>query len=554
VSWPHSISRQHFFVAGSPKLAPPFSAAMSRRGKFAAGPTPYKVHFTNTEAGKTIAGLVLSYFSLFPLMFCCPGTKRRVVWRFGWSDSEREHEVGLIHSVLSGKKVWDPDFISCLTNLRRPFWKTGERSLLLTQFSLQISATDGSPMVNDCCPLLTIPPIPGHLYRIEADTSNATDPVYTFTIDGVPFHDFQNKPTRFDPVETSFSKKADAPKPVEKKPTVAVTPKEERRPSQVSTFDPFSDSSSNTKSADAFADFGGSSNSKPAPAAPAAKPAEFDFFGSSEAPAPVAKSAHVDDFFSTPAPAPTSKPSTSNDLFSDFADLTFTPTSTVMASNSSLVDPFAPAPAPAPVNPYGVNLAASNPPPEPERKDNLKKEWSGLVDLDLKGNKTGGPSRPSTTQQSGPSLSMLSSNSAPSSSTGPAMVSRSSNAGFGAPSGFGGQAQGPSGGWGAPQPPAPAFGGSNMGADPFGNFGSQPPRQSGGAFPGGNMGMGGPGMGMGGPGMGMGGPGMGSMGSSGFSSFPSMGPGGGPGMPPQGNASFGRPPASNSLDSLNWKM
>lgn len=33
------------------------------------------------------------------------GTKRRVVWRFGWSDSEREHEVGLIHSVLSGKKV-----------------------------------------------------------------------------------------------------------------------------------------------------------------------------------------------------------------------------------------------------------------------------------------------------------------------------------------------------------------------------------------------------------------------------------------------------------------
>jgi hypothetical protein len=33
-------------------------AAMSRRGKFATGPTPYKVHFTNTEAGKTIAGIV----------------------------------------------------------------------------------------------------------------------------------------------------------------------------------------------------------------------------------------------------------------------------------------------------------------------------------------------------------------------------------------------------------------------------------------------------------------------------------------------------------------
>jgi hypothetical protein len=363
------------------------------------------------------------------------------------------------------------------------------------------------------------------------------------------------------------SKKADAPKPVEKKTTataVAATPKkEERRPSQVSSFDPFSDSSSNTQSADAFADFGGSSNTKPVPAA-SSKPAEFDFFGSSEVPAPAAKAAPVDDFFATSTPAATSKPSNSNDLFSDFSGLTFTPTASAMATHSSHVDPFAPAPAPAPVNPYGANLAASNPPLEPERKDNLKKEWSGLVDLDLKGNKTG-PSRPSTTQQSGPSLSMLSNNAPNSSSSGPAMVSRNSNAGFGGSSGFGGQSQGPA--WGAPQPPAPGFGGSNMGAaDPFGSFGSQPPRQSSG-----NMGMGGPGMGMGGPGMGMGGPGMGmggpvmgmggpgmggpgSMGSPGFSAFPSMGPGGGPGMPPQGNASFGRPPASTSLDSLNWKM
>lgn len=33
------------------------------------------------------------------------GTKRRVKWRFGWSDSDLEHEIVLIHSLISGKKV-----------------------------------------------------------------------------------------------------------------------------------------------------------------------------------------------------------------------------------------------------------------------------------------------------------------------------------------------------------------------------------------------------------------------------------------------------------------
>jgi hypothetical protein len=374
------------------------------------------------------------------------------------------------------------------------------------------------------------------------------------------------------------TKKADPPKSVEKKPVAAApTPKkEERRPSQVSSFDPFADSSSNTKSSDAFGDFGGSSSSKPAATAPKPAAVEFDFFDTapvSSAPA----ASHSNDFFSTPTPAPTaapSRPAASNDLLSDFSGMTFTSTASSMASPSTFVDPFAPAPAPQPqVNPFAANSAASNPVPEPERKD----KYSGLVDLNLKGNPT--TTRPTNTQQSGPSLSMLTSNS---SATGPAMVSRNSNAGFGsAPV---------AGGW-APQPPAPSFGGPPMtSADPFGSFGAQPPRQSGGAFPGGNMGMGGPsmgmggpmggpGMGMGGPGLGMGGPSMGmggpglgmgggmggpAMGGPGFASNPygtgsgisMMGPGGGmggPGMAPQGNAAFGRPPASNSLDNLSWK-
>ena len=33
------------------------------------------------------------------------GSKRRIKWRFGWSDSDKEFEVELIHSLVSGKKV-----------------------------------------------------------------------------------------------------------------------------------------------------------------------------------------------------------------------------------------------------------------------------------------------------------------------------------------------------------------------------------------------------------------------------------------------------------------
>lgn len=33
------------------------------------------------------------------------GSKRRVLWRFGFSSDRREHALELIHSVVSGKKV-----------------------------------------------------------------------------------------------------------------------------------------------------------------------------------------------------------------------------------------------------------------------------------------------------------------------------------------------------------------------------------------------------------------------------------------------------------------
>eukprot|EP00604_Paraphysomonas_vestita_P002028 CAMPEP_0174820442 /NCGR_PEP_ID=MMETSP1107-20130205/4289_1 /TAXON_ID=36770 /ORGANISM="Paraphysomonas vestita, Strain GFlagA" /LENGTH=525 /DNA_ID=CAMNT_0016035811 /DNA_START=27 /DNA_END=1604 /DNA_ORIENTATION=+ len=525
---------------------------MSRRTKFATGPSPFKVHFTNTEAGKTISG-----------------TKRRVVWRFGWTDSEREHEVGLVHSVLSGKK----------TILEDGREITAAHSVFSSDFSHGWESN-------------------GHLFRIEADTSNAADPIYTFTIDGVPFNDFQNKPTKFDPPSESLSsKKTETPKAPEKKVTStpvasssassSSTPKETHsRPSQVSTFDPFADSSSSNKSVDAFGDFGGSSSSssttKQQSTKPASTAADFDFFGTS---APVASSASSSsanvDFFSS-APAPTSsssssKPKQSNDLLSDFSDLTFTPTTNTSLSNnnSAYVDPFAPAPV-APVqqfqapNPFEANNQQQQQQQQAqERKDNLKPEWSGLVDLNLKGNPTTTTRQTTTTQQSGPSLSMLSSNSTPTAST-PVMVNRTSNAG---PIGGGAPL-----GWNpTPVPPQPSFGAidpfatvsptAGIRPGPPGGFGAP---VGGGGF--GNPGFGGPAPGgFGGPGPiggGFGAPvGGGGFGSATAPQFGSaaagismMGPGpvgggyGGGNIPPAGNPAFGRPPPSNSLDNLNWKM
>ena len=49
---------------------------------------PYQIYSEVANAGKNLAS-----------------TKRRVTWRFGWSEGEGDHEVTLVHSVVSGKKV-----------------------------------------------------------------------------------------------------------------------------------------------------------------------------------------------------------------------------------------------------------------------------------------------------------------------------------------------------------------------------------------------------------------------------------------------------------------
>ena len=60
---------------------------MANRSKQTNG-SPYQIYSEVAKAGKTLAS-----------------SKQRVTWRFGWSECEGEHEITLIHSKVSGKKV-----------------------------------------------------------------------------------------------------------------------------------------------------------------------------------------------------------------------------------------------------------------------------------------------------------------------------------------------------------------------------------------------------------------------------------------------------------------
>lgn len=51
---------------------------------------PFQLYHENISGGKRIEG-----------------AKRHLRWRFGWTDSDLEHEVNLKHSLTSGKKVID---------------------------------------------------------------------------------------------------------------------------------------------------------------------------------------------------------------------------------------------------------------------------------------------------------------------------------------------------------------------------------------------------------------------------------------------------------------
>ena len=49
---------------------------------------PYQVYTEAINTGKTVGA-----------------SKRKVKWRYGWTDSEEEKEIEFIHSLMTGKRV-----------------------------------------------------------------------------------------------------------------------------------------------------------------------------------------------------------------------------------------------------------------------------------------------------------------------------------------------------------------------------------------------------------------------------------------------------------------
>ena len=67
---------------------------------------PFQIYSEVSNTGKNIMGrsLLHWYFAKVTDLLSL-GTKKKIKWRFGWSNSDEVHEVELIHSVISGKKV-----------------------------------------------------------------------------------------------------------------------------------------------------------------------------------------------------------------------------------------------------------------------------------------------------------------------------------------------------------------------------------------------------------------------------------------------------------------
>lgn len=355
-------------------------ATRRQSSSFTPKATPYKIYHTVSDAGKNLGG-----------------TKKKLCWRFGWTDSEYEHEIDLKHSLVTGK---------------RTIYEDG-REIISTQgiFSTEFSHGWESNK---------------HIFRIEAITGLG-DHSYIFTIDGVKFEDFQDKPSNLpksDAMRPTENSRGDfnSPNPQSQTSANSTTTKSTPKLNKVfssndndNSFDPFTSDSNkqNTTTSVAFDPFVPSSDPFYAPK----KDNDLFTSGSSKsgdlfkATAAAPNTGSTLDFFSDP---PTSQQHTvpvtqksQNDLFpshlnhhtkssniaDDFSGMTFeSPSPAMLAQTQSK---------PSIVFPDSISQV-SPPPPAPT---NVKDNMFGLVDLDLS-NAKNQPQRRSSIQQ-GPTLNQM---------------------------------------------------------------------------------------------------------------------------------------------------
>lgn len=109
---------------------------------------PIQIYFEAVDVGKSLAG-----------------TKKRIKWRFGWTESPEEQEVELVHSLVSGKKtvIEDGQEIHSATSVTSTTFSHAWHSHGL------------------------------YVFRVEVISSIMEDAQYMFTIDGVLFQNWQRK-------------------------------------------------------------------------------------------------------------------------------------------------------------------------------------------------------------------------------------------------------------------------------------------------------------------------------------------------------------------------
>ena len=110
---------------------------------------PYQIYTEIIDKGKNISG-----------------TKRKIKWQFGWSDSDIDHEVTLVHSIISGKKTVYENGVEI----------TSSQDVLATEFAYGWNALAGL-----------------HVYRIDCFFPILGEYSYLFSVDGVRFNNFPRR-------------------------------------------------------------------------------------------------------------------------------------------------------------------------------------------------------------------------------------------------------------------------------------------------------------------------------------------------------------------------
>ena len=111
---------------------------------------PYQIYTESLDCGKNLEG-----------------SKKRIKWRFGWAADDEEHEIMLVHSLVSGKKAIFEDGVEITSSNKF--------------FEFNYGHSWNARKAN------------GHIFRVDANLPPFGESYYIFSIDGKRFIDLPRK-------------------------------------------------------------------------------------------------------------------------------------------------------------------------------------------------------------------------------------------------------------------------------------------------------------------------------------------------------------------------